>query len=30
MNTTLTFKDAKQIPAGSVGYVAVAIEKGLG
>lgn len=29
MNTTLTFKDAKQIPAGSVGYVAVAIEKGL-
>ncbi|MCY9661576.1 S-layer homology domain-containing protein [Paenibacillus chondroitinus] len=29
MNTQLTFKDAKQIPAGSVGYVAVAIEKGL-
>lgn len=29
MNTALTFKDAKQIPAGSVGYVAVAIEKGL-
>jgi hypothetical protein len=29
MNTTLPFKDAKQIPAGSVGYVAVAIEKGL-
>ncbi|MBD0383377.1 S-layer homology domain-containing protein [Paenibacillus sedimenti] len=29
MNTTLTFKDAKNIPAGSVGYIAVAIEKGL-
>ncbi|UJF32138.1 S-layer homology domain-containing protein [Paenibacillus hexagrammi] len=29
MNTTLTFKDAKQIPAGSVGYVAVAVDKGL-
>lgn len=29
MNTQLTFKDAKQIPAGSVGYVQVAIEKGL-
>ncbi|NOV00069.1 S-layer homology domain-containing protein [Paenibacillus planticolens] len=29
MNTQLTFKDAKQIPAGSVGYVAVAIAKGL-
>ncbi|MDF2648902.1 MAG: S-layer protein, partial [Paenibacillus sp.] len=29
MNTTLPFKDAKQIPAGAVGYVAVAIEKGL-
>jgi hypothetical protein len=29
MNTKLTFKDAKDIPAGSVGYVAVAIEKGL-
>jgi hypothetical protein len=29
MNTALTFKDAKQVPAGSVGYVAVAIEKGL-
>jgi hypothetical protein len=29
MNTKLTFKDAKEIPAGSVGYVAVAVEKGL-
>ncbi|GAA3408658.1 S-layer homology domain-containing protein [Paenibacillus hodogayensis] len=29
MNTKLTFKDAAQIPAGSVGYVAVAIEKKL-
>lgn len=29
MNTKLSFKDAKDIPAGSVGYVAVAIEKGL-
>mgnify|MGYP001379969408 CR=1 FL=1 len=29
MGTTLSFKDAKQIPAGSVGYVAVAVEKGL-
>jgi antitoxin component of MazEF toxin-antitoxin module len=29
MNTTLSFKDAKQIPAGSVGYIAVAIENGL-
>jgi len=28
-NTKLSFKDAKQIPAGSVGYVAVALEKGL-
>ncbi|WP_127532631.1 S-layer homology domain-containing protein [Paenibacillus kobensis] len=28
-NTKLAFKDAKQIPAGSVGYVAVALEKGL-
>ncbi|GGF98959.1 S-layer homology domain-containing protein [Paenibacillus abyssi] len=28
-NTKLEFKDARQIPAGSVGYVAVAIEKGL-
>ncbi|KRE45536.1 S-layer homology domain-containing protein [Paenibacillus sp. Soil724D2] len=29
MNTNLQFKDANKIPAGSVGYVAVAIEKGL-
>ncbi|TJY39755.1 S-layer homology domain-containing protein [Cohnella pontilimi] len=29
MNVQLPFRDAKQIPAGSVGYVAVAIEKGL-
>ncbi|SEB40030.1 S-layer homology domain-containing protein [Paenibacillus sp. GP183] len=29
MNTTLPFKDANQIPAGSVGYIAVAYEKGL-
>lgn len=29
MNTQLTFKDAKEIPAGAVGYVAVALEKGL-
>lgn len=29
MNTKLNFSDAKQIPAGSVGYVAIAIEKGL-
>lgn len=29
MNTKLNFKDANQIPAGSVGYVAVAVEKGL-
>ncbi|WP_243735016.1 S-layer homology domain-containing protein [Paenibacillus turpanensis] len=29
MNTKLSFKDAKEIPAASVGYVAVAIEKGL-
>jgi hypothetical protein len=29
MNTKLSFKDAKEIPAGSVGYIAVAIEKGL-
>lgn len=29
MNTKLTFADADQIPAGSVGYVAVAIDKGL-
>ncbi|GGA09085.1 hypothetical protein GCM10008018_63430 [Paenibacillus marchantiophytorum] len=29
MNTTLTFKDAKQIPAGSVGYVVVAKDKNL-
>ncbi|PYI52059.1 S-layer homology domain-containing protein [Paenibacillus flagellatus] len=29
MNTKLTFKDADQIPAGSVGYVAVAVERGL-
>lgn len=29
MSTALTFKDAKQIPAASVGYVAVAVEKGL-
>jgi Predicted alternative 3-dehydroquinate synthase len=28
-NTKLTFKDAKQIPAGSVGYVQVALEKGI-
>jgi hypothetical protein len=29
MNTHLTFRDANDIPAASVGYVAVAIEKGL-
>lgn len=29
MNTQLTFTDADDIPAGSVGYVAVAVEKGL-
>ncbi|CAH1209074.1 hypothetical protein PAECIP111891_03237 [Paenibacillus allorhizoplanae] len=29
MTSTLTFKDAKQIPAGSVGYVKVAVDKGL-
>ncbi|MWC28955.1 S-layer homology domain-containing protein [Paenibacillus sp. MMS18-CY102] len=29
VNTKLSFKDAKQIPAGSVGYVAVALDKGI-
>lgn len=29
MNTKLSFADAREIPAGSVGYVAVAVEKGL-
>lgn len=29
MNTQLTFADSKTIPAGSVGYVAVAVEKGI-
>lgn len=29
MNAQLPFKDAKQIPAGAVGYVAVALEKNL-
>ncbi|NOU96274.1 S-layer homology domain-containing protein [Paenibacillus sp. LMG 31456] len=29
MNTKLTFKDANKIPAGSVGYIALAIEKNL-
>lgn len=29
MNTELAFKDRKEIPAGAVGYVAVAVEKGL-
>ena len=29
INTKLTFTDADEIPAGSVGYVAVALEKGL-
>lgn len=29
MDTKLTFKDANKIPAGSVGYVAIAIEQGL-
>ncbi|MDF2924960.1 MAG: S-layer protein [Paenibacillaceae bacterium] len=29
MNTKLSFADARQIPAGSVGYVAVALQKGL-
>ncbi|GIP31250.1 S-layer homology domain-containing protein [Paenibacillus sp. J2TS4] len=29
MNTKLDFKDADQIPAGAVGYVAVAVEKGI-
>jgi len=28
-NTTLAFKDADKIPAGAVGYIAVALEKGL-
>lgn len=28
-NTKLDFKDAKEIPAGSVGYVALALEKGI-
>jgi hypothetical protein len=28
-NTELSFKDARNIPAGSVGYIAVALEKGL-
>ncbi|EXX87401.1 S-layer protein [Paenibacillus darwinianus] len=28
-NTELAFRDAEKIPAGSVGYVAVAVEKGL-
>ncbi|OUM95416.1 MAG: S-layer protein [Thermobacillus sp. ZCTH02-B1] len=28
-NTSLPFRDAKSIPAGSVGYVALAVEKGL-
>ncbi|MCA0755361.1 S-layer homology domain-containing protein [Paenibacillus sp. N4] len=28
-NTKLDFKDAKQIPAGSVGYVALALQKGI-
>ncbi len=29
MNDKLTFRDANQIPAGSVGYVKIALEKGL-
>ncbi|CAN7321436.1 S-layer homology domain-containing protein [Paenibacillus sp. LjRoot153] len=29
MTSTLAFKDAKKIPAGSVGYVKVAVDKGL-
>jgi len=29
MNANLTFKDKNEIPAGAVGYVAVALEKGL-
>jgi len=29
MDTVLPFRDAKQIPAGSVGYIAVALEKNL-
>ena len=29
MNTVLTFKDENEIPAGSVGYVAVAVKRGL-
>src|SRR5690606_5409847 len=29
MNSKLSFKDAREIPAGSVGYVAVAVEKGI-
>jgi len=29
MNTELPFKDKKQIPAGAVGYVAVAVERGI-
>lgn len=29
MNATLSFRDADKIPAGSVGYVAVAVERGL-
>jgi hypothetical protein len=29
INTNLTFKDSNKIPAGSVGYVAVAVERGL-
>ncbi|WP_238392341.1 S-layer homology domain-containing protein [Paenibacillus antri] len=29
MNAELSFKDKKEIPAGAVGYVAVALEKGL-
>src|SRR5690606_33539424 len=28
-NTKLDFKDAKEIPAGSVGYVALALQKGI-
>jgi hypothetical protein len=28
-NTELSFKDARNIPAGSIGYIAVALEKGL-
>lgn len=29
MNTSLDFKDAHEIPAGSVGYVAIAVERGI-